>query len=722
MSRSRAHTRRTPRANPRGILVVHKSGYGFVQTAEGEYFIPRSKMAGAFDGDLVELKPANNRRTQQGKRGKKGTSSRNGGGNSSGSLGKGSTSGSSSMGAGRPVAFVSRVLDRAHATIVGRYEVAEPFGVVVPSDPHIPYDIFTQRKANPHIPDGALVRVRILEYPTRHSAATGVIEEVLGMAEDESFGVELIIARHKLETKFSEGALSEAREAVLDEQGALSAGYADLRSRMVFTIDPVDAKDFDDALSLERVDGLKGFQGVVITSSRKAVWRLGVHIADVSYYVKWGSSLDLDARRRGTSVYLVDRVIPMLPHELSNELCSLKPNEVRRSMTVDIFLDDQANLAGYRLYPALIQSKARLNYNQVQELFEGVPAADALAQKPTLADELAWRLRELSVLAKKRAAARVKAGGIDFVSTEAKVQLDGEGKAVGVELRQKTDATTLVEEAMILANETVAQHLEQHSFPCIFRVHDKPSGEALAALIPAFQEFSWFAQVDTASLVAGIPYAIQQVLALAKGRTEEELVNSLCLRAMQRAVYRTENIGHYGLASKSYAHFTSPIRRYPDLVVHRMLRAQLTKRPEKFDQEVANMPWIAENSSTMERIAEKAAAESQKLKMIEYLQQFIGRSFSAVVSGVTTYGLFARLDNTAEGFLPLRALGDEYFALDPLRHCLTGQDSNKVFRLGQRIPVVITVAEPLTGTLDFALAGTPQKPRTYKKGSKGQQS
>ena len=659
MSRNRKHTRRRPKANPRGVLTVSAGGFGFVQTAEGEYFIPASGLAGAFDGDLVEIAPLR----------------------AGASKGRRVADDDGDM-TGRPAARVLSVVDRAHDTLVGRYEVAEPFGVVVPADPRIPYDVFTMRAESPEVPDGALVRVRIAQFPTRRSAATGFVEEVLADTSDApGAGIDLIVGRHKLETVFSEGALADAAAATLDAEGALAAGYRDLRDRFTFTIDPADAKDFDDALSLDYLEG-------------EGLWRLGVHIADVSHYVPWGSSVDLDARRRATSVYLADRVIPMLPPALSDELCSLAPGAERRSMTADLFLNDEGELVRFSLYPALIRSDARLSYGEADDILVDYKAAIAAG------GDIAWRLVECSRLARAREAARARAGGIDFATTEAKVILDAD-----IALRRKTDATRLVEEAMILANETVAGYLERRGFPCLYRVHEPPASDALGSLIPVFQEFDWFEKPMEARLVAGDPKVIQEILTASAPRSEGELVSSLLLRAMKRADYRPENQGHYGLASEAYCHFTSPIRRYPDLVVHRMLRAALTRRPEKFDQEVAALPWIAEHSSAMERVAEAAARESQELKMVEYLAAFVGQSFSAVISGVAAWGLYVRLDCTAEGVLPVRALGDEYFVFDPVRYTLVGDESGKVYRLGQRVAVTLKSADATTASLEFVLAG-----------------
>lgn len=655
MGRTRKHTRRRPRANPHGVLTVHGGTFGFVRTAEGEYFIPESKMAGAFDGDLVEIAPLPARGAQKG------------------------------AAEERPAARILRVIDRAHDTVVGRYEVAEPFGVVVPEDRNISYDIFTMRADFPDVPDGALVRVRMTAYPSRHEAACGVIEEVLGAAEEATISVDAIVARNKLETVFSEGALAEAQAAQLDEVGALAAGYRDVRGRCVFTIDPADARDFDDALSLDPAqDFLRD----------GAVWRLGVHIADVSHYVPWNSSLDLDACRRATSVYLVDRVIPMLPEQLSNGLCSLNPNETRRCMTCDVYLDQDWKAVGYDIYPALMRSQARLTYGQVQQALDGDAA---------LPDDIMQRVRFLSQFAKARIAARQVAGGLDFDFPEARVVLDDDGKPLRVDLRRKTEATSLVEEAMILANEVVAQHLSARGFPALYRVHEKPSPDSLAALLPVLQEFSWFSRISPERFVAGDAHAIARVLSESQGRLEGNLVQTLVLRAMKRAAYKPTCDGHFGLASEAYTHFTSPIRRYPDLVVHRMLRAQLTRRPQKFEQEVAALPWIAEHASDMERVAEKAARQSQELKLIEYMAGFLGEAFDATVSGVASYGMYVSLDNTAEGMVAARYLGDEYFACDAVRYQLVGQDSGKVFRLGQRVRVVLAAADAKAGRLDFRL-------------------
>lgn len=675
MPRSKNHTRRVARSRPRGIMQLNPEGYGFVRTSEGEFFVPHAKLGGAFDGDLVEVAPlpanASKGRSHEG------------------------------FGGGRyghkPAARVVSVIERAHEVVVGRFEAAEPFGVVVPLDPHIPYDIFTQLSEAPDVEDGAIVRVRIAQFPSRNSAATGHIEEVLEHVDGLDEGVDAVVARHKFETAFSDAALAEAHGASIDEVGALASGYRDLRKRFIFTIDPDDARDFDDALSIEQVED----QG-------RLLWRIGVHIADVSHYVEWGSALDLAARRRATSVYLVDRVIPMIPEELSCGLCSLAPGEVRRSMTVDLYVNERAQLARYEIYPALICSNARLTYGEALEMLEGEcePAASeggkhAQGQRETLIQP---HLRQLSRLASLRHAQRERKGGIDFDQPEARVRLDEAGRPQGVELRRKNAATSLVEEMMIWANEVVAEHLSRAKFPCVYRVHEAPDLEGLAQLVPIFEEFPWFGKIDPVGFFTGSQHALQQAVSASRGRAEGELVSSLVLRSMKRAVYREKNCGHYGLASATYCHFTSPIRRYPDLMVHRMLKAELFGRPERFDQMTTNLGWICEHSSGMEREADDAQRESEDLKLAEYLQRFVGQSFSAIVSGVSQGGLYARLENTAEGFIPVRTLGDDYFSFDAARYTLTGEETGARYRLGQRIAVVLFAVDPRVPQIDLRLA------------------
>lgn len=449
--------------------------------------------------------------------------------------------------------------------------------------------------------------------------------------------------------------------------------------------------------------------GAKLVARGDALWRLGVHIADVSHYVPWGASVDLNARRRATSVYLVDRVLPMLPEKLSNDVCSLKPHEERRAVSVDLFLDAQGRVVDMDASPSVIRSRARLAYGWVQHALEAQregehdaalacikeaagPASEAVLERLVHLDEIAHKLH----------AARIARGGMDFESEEAKVRLDAQGRPVSVDVRVKTDATSLVEEAMIAANEAVARYLRDAKVSSIYRVHDAPSSTDLVDLKPILQEFGYDKRVSMTRFCSGDPFAIQEVLAAAQGRREEYLVSSLIVRAMRRAVYCDACGPHFGLASEAYTHFTSPIRRYPDLMVHRMLKCALFGRSEETSAIEAAMNQIAQHSSEAERTAEAAARESQELKIYELLEQHVGEEADGIVSGVVSAGFFVRLADTTEGFVALRAAG-EYWMLDAQRRTLTGSDSGGVIRLGMRVRVRIKDVRPLERRADFIL-------------------
>ena len=650
MSRNRSHARRTPKANPRGVIRVHPAGYGFVLTAEGEFFIPEKFMKGAFDGDVVEIAPLKVDREK------------------------------TEHGPGRRDGRVVGVLERAHTDVVGRVEVAEPFAVVVPADPHITHDIFTMRADAPDVPDGAVVRVTMVTYPDRNSAATGVITEVLATDADTA-AIDLILARYHLERDFSEAAKAEARAARLDVEAALAGGYRDLRDRVVFTIDPEDAKDYDDAVSFETLEG-----------GRR---RVGVHIADVSAYVAWDSALDAEAKQRATSVYAVDRVIPMLPEELSNGLCSLVAGEDRPCMTVDMVLDAAGRVMAADIYPAVMRSAARLTYAQAQEVIDGESPDE-------VPDSVAPRIRALDAVARQRVALAASRGALDFDRTEAKVRLDAKGAPVDVMLRRKTRATSLIEECMIMANVAVAEFLAARQQPGAFRVHEAPDADALASLLPVLSRFPWFAGVDTELFCMGVPAVVREVLERAKAGDAADVVTMLLLRAMKRARYAATDDGHYGLALDHYCHFTSPIRRYPDLIVHRSVKAALGFAQPGIGAQTASLPALCAHSSDMEQVAEDAARDTQEYKLIEYLQRFLGQAFDAVISGVTAHCLFVQLQNTAEGTISFSDLGGEYFSLEPATFTVTGESTLRRYRLGDAIRVVLLEADPKTRTLCFA--------------------
>ena len=565
---------------------------------------------------------------------------------------------------GKRLASVSRVISRATEYLVGILEINDPLAVVVAQDPRVHHDLFVTEGRVGDAKDGDVVLAKITTYPERHTPMQGHIVEVLGQADDPGIDVDIIIHNLGLSTEFSSQALQEAQRVELDVQAAMQESQRrDLRERDVFTIDPVDAKDFDDAISFDAFEN-----GI----------RLGVHIADVSHYVACDCSIDLCARDRGCSVYLVDRVIPMLPEVLSNEICSLKPGVDRLTMTCDMYIDLSGRVTRYEIFPSIIRSHRRFNYDEVQDILEG-RAEDPYAQK----------LREFDTLAKQLFSKRMQRGAVDFDSAEAKPVLDDMGAVERIDIRVKTDATAMIEEAMILANETVATHMFKHRHPLVYRIHEAPNAASLEALLPTLKELGY--AID--GLGAGEPRAFQKVLDQASGRPEEALVNYVVLRAMERARYSTQALPHFGLASEHYCHFTSPIRRYPDLMVHRLL-----KDPSSMD---GQLDWLAQHSSKMERLAEEAERDSVELKLCAYMEQRVGDIFIGTISTVVSRGFFVRLDNTVEGMVRFDYLHGEYHHFDAKAQTLIGEESGRTYRLGQQVRVRLSFVDAREREIQF---------------------
>jgi ribonuclease R len=693
MSRHNSKARKRHKQVSTGIIHIARKGYGFVDTSEGEYFVLRGYLHGAMDGDLVEvvrLRALEARRRQQMRR------------QSVQQTRSGSGEGGREM-----LGSVRRVLERAHETLIGTLCYRDGLGVVRPFDEHIPYDIFIDHRApgGRQAEDGAVVVVRITVYPGRIEAAQGFIEEVIGQQDDEGMGIEVVIREHGFETAFSAAALEEAERLVQEAasqptgsqpvgnvaQRADGSGRRDLRGRLVFTIDPADARDFDDALSVEFIDGQM---------------HLGVHIADVGAYVAWDSALDLDARRRATSVYLPDRVIPMLPAPLSENLCSLRPGADRLAFTVEMAVNSDGSVASSAFYPSLIRSCARLSYDEVQRILDGGQSeavedaedAEAPAAPPAPPAALANRLHALHRLAKKLARRRIQRGAIEFESTEAKLSLDDDGRPLAVRLRSKTDATSLVEEAMILANEQVAAHMLASGAPMVYRIHDEPYPAALDALLETLQEFGYAQQQAPQG-----SREIQAILEASAGRPEHQLVSSLLLRAMKRAKYAAACAAHFGLAAVAYTHFTSPIRRYPDLMAHRLLRARLCGEPLAENLE-RQLEWICVHSSERERDAEQAAREATAIKLCEYLEPLVGQRFDALITAVRATGLTVREETTtAEGHIEAQDL-PEGLVYDEGHHRYHDPESGRAYRLGQPVAVILKGSDRAHARLQFVIA------------------
>lgn len=620
-------------------------------------------------------------------------------------------------------AVVEHVIDRAVVAIVGVFEPAGPLGAVRPLDVRIKQDFFvlpaddSPRRLG--VEPGDIVSARIVDYPSRTESGVVTLERRIGDANEPSLGIECVMARYGLVDGYPQAAVDEAASLAVDVEGALADPLRrDIRDRFVITIDPVDARDFDDAISVAR--------------TVRGGWMLGVHIADVSHYVDWGSAIDLEARRRSTSVYLADRVLPMLPERLCNDLCSLRPDEDRLAFTVDIELDAQGRVRTYEPYPSVIRSRVRMDYGAADALLrEGDPdgaALDAAARgRAELAVEAARAngvdlrafLRNADALARARREIRRKRGSIDFDTPEVHVLLDEAGMPVDIVTRERTAATSLVEEAMLLANECVAEFLADRDLVSAYRVHEDPSPDSLASAAKTLTELGAVEGGLAAGIMLGDPRAINAAVEDAADTAFAPQVNALLLRAQQRAVYKSHNEGHYALGARAYCHFTSPIRRYPDLIAHRVLKVALAKHELGKKEALARAPrltgkgpqaleaicpQLCRQASDNERAADAAANASQKVKVAQLYAGRIGERDTGTVSWISDLGAFVRLDATgAEGLIRMNALGTEWWDFDDVRLTLTGDSTGTKVGLGCRVVVEVASVNVLRGHLDLKL-------------------
>lgn len=620
-------------------------------------------------------------------------------------------------------AVVEHVIDRAVAAIVGVLEPAGPLGAVRPLDTRIKQDFFvlpaddSPRRLG--VEPGDIVSARIVDYPSRTESGVVTLERRIGDANEPSLGIECVMARYGLVDGYPQAAVDEAASLAVDVEGALADPLRrDIRDRFAITIDPVDARDFDDAISVAR--------------TVRGGWMLGVHIADVSHYVDWESAIDLEARRRSTSVYLADRVLPMLPERLCNDLCSLRPDEDRLAFTVDIELDAQGRVRTYDPYPSVIRSRVRMDYGAADALLrEGEPdgaALDAAARgRAELAVEAARAngvdlrafLRNADALARARREIRRKRGSIDFDTPEVHVLLDEAGMPVDIITRERTAATSLVEEAMLLANECVAEFLADRDLVSAYRVHEDPSPDSLASAAKTLTELGAVEGGLAAGIMLGDPRAMNAAVEDAAGTAFAPQVNALLLRAQQRAVYKSHNEGHYALGAWAYCHFTSPIRRYPDLIAHRVLKVALAKHELGKKEALARAPQLTgkgpqaleaicpqlcRQASDNERAADAAANASQKVKVAQFYADRIGERDTGTVSWISDLGAFVRLDATgAEGLVRMNALGNEWWDFDDVRLTLTGDSTGTKVGLGCRVVVEVASVNVLRGHLDLKL-------------------
>lgn len=577
---------------------------------------------------------------------------------------------------------IIKILERANHRVVGTFENSRYFGFVIPDDKKICGDIFIPRDEANGAKTGQKVITQIMLWPEKRRNAEGRIVEILGNMDDPGVDILSIIKSYNLSQEFPEVVIKQAISIPQGVTADVTAGRRDLRNLRMVTIDGEDAKDLDDAVSVER-----------LTNGN---YMLGVHIADVAHYVKENSPLDKEALKRGTSVYLVDRVLPMLPTELSNGICSLNPQVNRLTLTVMMELNNSGKVISHDVFESVININERMTYTNVYKIL--VENDEELKKKYDYLLEDFKTMEELALILRKK---RMSRGSIDFDFEEAKIVLDEKGKPVEVKRYEITIANKIIEEFMLACNETVAEHFSWANVPFVYRIHEDPDPEKLEALNEFIFNFGYH--------LKGInnihPKALQQVIEKIKGKKEERVISTVILRSLMKAKYSHNNAGHFGLAAKYYCHFTSPIRRYPDLIIHRIIKEWLQGRIETEREERLNhiLPEIARTASERERAAEEAERETENLKKAEFMIGREGEAFDGIISGVTSFGMFVELDNTVEGLVKLGSMEDDYYIYNEKHYTLIGERKKKSYRLGDSVRVKLVRADLATRKIDFML-------------------
>ena len=576
---------------------------------------------------------------------------------------------------------VIRILERYNTTVVGTLDKGKKYGFVLPDDNRINYDIFVSKDDFSGAANKEKVVVEITRWPEGRRRPEGRIIQRLGSKDTPGTDILSIIYKHRLPLEFPEEVLKESENIPETILPAELEGREDFRHLDIVTIDGEDARDLDDAINVSKT--ARGF-------------RLGVHIADVSHYVRPGTPLDKEALNRGTSVYLVDRVIPMLPQRLSNGICSLNPGQDRLTLSLVMDLDSTGTVTAYQFSKGVIRTRERMTYDDVYNILAEkdktlIKRYKALVPQFTLMEELA------EILTSKRA----RRGAIDFDLPETKVQLDEQGRPLAIIPRPRTIAERIIEEFMLVANETVAEHFAQLGQPFIYRIHEKPAVEKMKELKEFVHNFGYTLKGNPEAMH---PKVLQQLLKQTKGEGHHRLISTVTLRAMRQAKYADHNAGHFGLAAKYYTHFTSPIRRYPDLLVHRFLTYSLAEKPPRVWRSlVKKLKELAEHCSQRERGAEDADRESVDLKKVEYMEAHLGETFSGNISGVTSFGLFVELKNSVEGLVHISNMHDDYYQFNEKMYALIGEHKRKLFRLGDPVSVKLMKVNKEARTIDFLL-------------------
>lgn len=637
----------------RGKMQVHTKGFGFLLPEEQDHpdvYIHANDMGGAMNGDVVLVRVST--------RGPAG---------------------------GKLEGEVVKVVSRANTQIVGVFENHDTYAFVLPDDKRVVKDIFIPKEAFKGAVDGQKVVVNIVQYPDGRAAAQGEVIEILGHKDDPGVDILSIIRQYQLPEAFNEDVMHESEsvpDTISEEE---LGGRRDLRGKRIVTIDGEDAKDLDDAVVVERLPN--------------GNYLLGVHIADVSYYVRENSALDKEAYMRGCSVYLTDRVIPMLPHRLSNGICSLNPKVDRLTMSCEMEFDENANVVRHDIFTSVIKTIERMTYTNVRKILVDQDP-EQMERYADLVDE--FRLME--ELALKLRAKRIGRGAIDFDFQESKILVDENGKPTDIVKRERSIAEQMIEEFMLAANETVAEHFHWLKVPFLYRIHEDPDTEKLFHFMEFVTNFGYVVRGRGKGTIH--PRALQSILEEIKGTKEETVISTVLLRSMKQARYDAESLGHFGLAADFYTHFTSPIRRYPDLIIHRVIREVLEKgslSEQRVEYLAARMGEIAQQSSERERVAVDAERDTDALKKAEFMLDKVGEEFEGIISSVTNFGMFVKLDNTVEGLIRLSDLTDDYYHYHEKIHALVGERTSKIYRIGDEVKVRVARVNMNEHTIDFEM-------------------
>ena len=661
-----------------GIFSAHHRGFGFVtiEGRDGDLFVPPDDTGDAMDGDTVQVIIDENGR------------------------------------GGRAEARVLKVLKHANETLIGTFEKNKSFGFVIPDNPRITMDIFIPQGKENGAVSGHKVVVKLDTYATRNKNPEGHVQEILGHINDPGVDILSIVRAYGLPEEFPEDVMEEVSHApeglsadyVAEEIG--KNGRVDLRDVPMVTIDGEDAKDLDDAVSVSKE-----------TINGETIYHLGVHIADVSHYVKEGTPLDAEAYKRGTSVYLVDRVIPMLPHRLSNGICSLNAGCDRLAMSCLMDIDEKGIIVGHKICESVVRIDRRMTYTAVNAILEAkngteepqtdAPEKEKSKEKAQFAKKcleeyadfvpMFLLLDETARVLRKKRMAR---GAVNFDFPECKIILDAKGRPVEIRPYERNTATMLIEDCMLAANETVAEDYYWQQIPFLYRSHEKPDGEKIKRFGILINNFGYSIRLQNGELH---PKEMQKLLEKAAGSPEEALLARLALRSMKQAKYTTECMGHFGLAANYYTHFTSPIRRYPDLQIHRIIKENLhgglTKKRIAHYEKI--LPEVAIWTSSRERLADEAERETDKAKKVQFMERHIGEEFTGVISGISNYGFYVELPNTVEGMVRLANLDGDYYVFDEEHYELVGERTRKKFKLGQTVKIQVVSVDRYLKTIDF---------------------